>query len=365
MPFFSICVPNFNYQNFLKITLDSVTAQTEPDLEVVVSDNASTDRSVEIVRECQIKDSRISLCINRCNVGFAGNLGKAAAMASGQIMIMLSSDDLMTPSALKTYKRLFEFLGNDAAKSIVNSSISVIDSSGNIIGQQGVDWKLWKGAVQDTELSSILGAPVYSIESKVLLSNSLRLMRVPFYFLSTAYPKILHDAVEGYSQGGLFNPDKRFAWEILARAERAYMIDSPLFQYRVHGHNQAAIQASTGTLKHLVDEYVATFSVNDIVLEHAQVDRHEMSAAFVEQDIVLRGFKRLAEGDRQLARRMVHFGSACYPNLVRRNKKALMLRIALTFGPLGSLAARLAMGPAQRRWEKKVSTNLATGGAGR
>lgn len=361
MAFFSICVPNFNYERYLGLTLQSVLDQTDQDFEILVSDNASTDRSANVARGLAESDQRIQVRINRCNVGFAGNLAKAAAMATGRYMLMLSSDDLMDVDALGVYRSLFEHLGEQASTSIVSSATTIVDSDGVSTGEQHIDWKQWHGAQHEIELSSVLGAPVYSMDAAQLLRNSLSTMRVPFYFLSTCYPKSLHDAVESYSQGGLFNPDKRFAWALLGQASRAYFVDRPLFRYRVHNSNQAALQANSGALKHLVDEYVATFSLENTLLARAGITRDALAAAFIEHDIALRGFKNLAAGNRLLVRRMLDFGDACYPRLMAANRKVLALRLALCAGPLGTMTARTAMTRAQRMWETQMTARKAKG----
>ena len=355
MPYFSICIPNFNYQRYLGLTLDSVLNQSFTDLEVLVSDNASTDGSVALVQDYQQRDARIKLRVNRCNVGFAGNLARASTMASGRFMLMLSSDDLMDDGALAAYRDLFEALGDTAERSIVHSSLTVVDSDGRPTGERRIDWKLWKGAVLNEALSARVGAPVYEIDAATVLRNSLTTMRVPFYFLSTAYSKALHDAMEGYSQGGLFNPDKRFAWALLGHAEKAYLIDKPLFRYRIHAANQTALQASSGALKHLVDEYVASFSLDTKLLDRAKLTRDQFVAAFVEHDVALRAFKLLAEGDRKQARRWLDFGRGCYPEAMAANRKILLMRLLLAAGPLGALAARLALGSATRLWQQRMT----------
>jgi len=352
---FSICIPNFNYEKYLGATLDSVLSQDFHDFEINVSDNASTDGSAALVRSYQARDKRISLHENRCNVGFAGNLSKAAAMAVGRYMVMLSSDDLMNVDALSSYQKLFTQLGNKAAKCVVSSATVVIDSQGEVTGEQRIDWKQWKGAVRDDELSAMLDAPVYSLDASSLLRNSLLTLRVPFYFLSTAYPKTLHDAVESYSQGGVINPDKRFAWALLGHAYKAYFVDKPLFQYRVHDSNQNALQAGSGALKHLVDEYVATFSLPAELLASAGIGQKELVHAFIEHDIALRGFKAFAEGNRVLARRMVAFGEACYPDAMAVNRKVRALKLALLTGPGGSAAAKMLLGPAMKFWLRQQS----------
>ncbi len=95
---FSICIPNYNYERYLGRTIRSVLDQPDADLEILISDNASTDGSVALAHS--FADPRIHIHVNSVNVGFAGNLDRAARMATGQWMIMLSSDDLAPAGAL-------------------------------------------------------------------------------------------------------------------------------------------------------------------------------------------------------------------------------------------------------------------------
>src|SRR4051794_36793463 len=101
----SICIPNYNYERYLGRTIRSVLDQEDPDLEILVSDNASTDRSVEIAS--QFDPGRVRVRINERNFGFAANLDRVASMATGDVLIMLSSDDLMRPGALAAYRTLW------------------------------------------------------------------------------------------------------------------------------------------------------------------------------------------------------------------------------------------------------------------
>ena len=71
----SLCIPNYNYERYLGKTLASALEQPYRDVEVVIADNASTDRSVEIARG--LDDPRVRVKVNRANVGFAGNLDRA------------------------------------------------------------------------------------------------------------------------------------------------------------------------------------------------------------------------------------------------------------------------------------------------
>jgi len=289
MATFSICIPNFNYAKYIGETIQSVTSQSYTSLEVLVADNASTDTSVQVIQNLQHHDSRIKLTINQCNVGFAGNLIKSSMLASGDWMTMLSSDDLMMPDALSDYQKIINFLGVKSENMILSSAIDVIDGESNKTGYMGIDWKLWKGAKKDEELSRLVQADVWIIPAAELLKTSLELFRTPFYFATTTYPKKLYQAVEGYIQGAIINPDKRFAWAILGEATHAIFIEKPLFAYRVHNNNQSAQQASSGALKHITDEYVFSFNLPEYLLKKANLTRDKFVSYFIEQDIALRG----------------------------------------------------------------------------
>ena len=352
MATFSVCIPNFNYARYLDPTISSARQQTFADLEILFSDNASTDASLDVVRRHQAEDPRIQVSVNRCNVGFFGNLDRAARMARGRFMLMLSSDDLMEPRALEVYERVFTALGDGADRTVIGSARHVIDGAGARVDTQSFNRKLWRGAERDAALSERAGGPVWSLEAPRLLANSLRMLRTPYYFVTTAYPRALYDEVEGYSQGGLMNPDKRFAWALLERAERALFVDLPLFRYRVHDANQLSQNRAMSALKHHVDQYTATITVSDAMLERAGMRRDEIVAAFVEQDIGLRGLRALGAGDRATARRILHMGYAAYPWKMGGSRSVLALRALLRMGPVGTGIARMAGRRALERWRR-------------
>ena len=334
---FSVCIPNFNYAQYIGETLDSVLAQ-DADFEVIVADNASTDESVAVVEARD--DPRIRLLRNRWNVGFAGNLDRASRHATGDRMILLSSDDLAEPEALATYARLADALGERSERAIFASAQHVVDGEGTRTGATDLEARLWEGAREDAALSAAVGQRVLRADASMLLRTSLKALRTPFAFATTCYPRGLYEALEGYGGGPLINPDKWFAWRLLSIADEAFFVEAPLFSYRVHANNQGAIQQKSGALKHLMDQYRATFDLEPSVLDAAGLDRDALAAAFIEEDIGLRGLAMVADGNRALARRGLAFGTAAYPALVRRSRSVALLRVALALGPAGSAIAK-------------------------
>jgi glycosyltransferase involved in cell wall biosynthesis len=349
----SVMIPNFNYARYIGETIESVLAQDLPSrspIEIVVCDNASTDDSVKVIGS--YRDPRIRLSVNSCNVGFSSNLERVAAMARGRRMLLLSSDDRMTPGALAAYERLETALGAAADTAVWGCSTAFIDSKGVRTGRRfDPDPKCWRDAREEPELSRAVGHPVRSIPAATLLRRSLELLRSPLPFLTTCYPKGLHDAVGSYAGGRLMNPDKWFLWKVLSAADTVYAIDHPLFEYRVHDGGQGPQELRSGALKHLADEYIATFNLPDEVLKKAGLKREVLAAAFIEQDVALRGLVALSQGRRAMARRGIDFGRAAYPELVRANPKVWALRALLALGPVGTRLAAVLRARVEDQWK--------------
>ena len=337
---FSVAIPNFNYGHYIGQTIESVLAQGRSDVEVHVSDNASTDDSRDVVT--RYSDAGVRLSVNRTNVGFSANLDRAVGPTAGNHVVLLSSDDLMLRDALATYERALSLVA-DADKVVLASSVTVVDANGQVIGRQGPPAPIWSERDHDKELSKALGVTVLSATGSEVLRRSVLSMRSPLPFCSTLYPRRLYDAVEGYGGGRLINPDKWFHWRLVARAQRVVFIDEPLFAYRVHGGNQGAQQTQSGALKHLVDEYVTSMQVLDELAATAGLDQAAVIRAFLRNDVVERGLQAILDGDVSHARRATHFALATYPAAARRYLLLWGLRALLAAGPGAPALARLAV----------------------
>ena len=101
-PRLSICIPTFNRAEFLSATLASIGGQAESDLEIVISDNASTDDTGEVVESFAKAFPRLVYFRHSSNVGADRNYLKAVDLASGEYCWLFGSDDVMLPGAIKT-----------------------------------------------------------------------------------------------------------------------------------------------------------------------------------------------------------------------------------------------------------------------
>jgi len=99
-PKVSIGMPVYNGEKFITEALESILAQSFQDFELIISDNASTDRTQEICLEYVQKDSRISYHRNEKNLGAAPNYNLLFHMAKGEYFKWAACDDKMAPDFL-------------------------------------------------------------------------------------------------------------------------------------------------------------------------------------------------------------------------------------------------------------------------
>lgn len=105
----SVIMPLFNGEKFLRNSIESVLNQKLFDLELIIIDDCSTDRSVSIVNEYINKDKRVKLFRTPYQSG-GPSLGRniGIAHASGRFISFLDSDDMDHPDKLYTAKNIFD-----------------------------------------------------------------------------------------------------------------------------------------------------------------------------------------------------------------------------------------------------------------
>jgi glycosyltransferase involved in cell wall biosynthesis len=91
----------YDGEKYLVEALESVLAQSFEDFELVISDNASTDRTSEICRDYSLKDGRIRYYRNETNLGAAVNYNRVFELSTGSYFKWISHDDLSAPAFLE------------------------------------------------------------------------------------------------------------------------------------------------------------------------------------------------------------------------------------------------------------------------
>ncbi len=99
-PLVSVLLTAYNREQFLASAIESVLGQTYEDFELLIVDDCSTDRTLEIARAYERRDPRVRVVVNERNLGQFGNRNRAAELAQGSLLKYHDSDDLMYPHCL-------------------------------------------------------------------------------------------------------------------------------------------------------------------------------------------------------------------------------------------------------------------------
>ncbi len=129
-PTISVCIPLYNKDGFVAETIRSVLAQTFTDFELVVLDNASTDRSAEIARS--FADPRVTVVSNPATVGPIENFNLVVALSTAPLVKVLCADDLLHPTCLERQVAVME---QDPALAMVTCRQDMVDEHGRVLAR--------------------------------------------------------------------------------------------------------------------------------------------------------------------------------------------------------------------------------------
>ena len=131
-PAVSICLPVYNGENYLAEAVESMLAQTYTDFELIITDNASTDRTEEICRKFADADGRIRYHRNEKNVGGARNQAIAVDLSRGRYVRLSAHDDKMAPTHLEECIAVLE---QHPEVTIVFTGTVVLDEVGAVVSE--------------------------------------------------------------------------------------------------------------------------------------------------------------------------------------------------------------------------------------
>lgn len=124
----SVIIPAYKVEKYIAITVKSVLAQTYNNFEIIIVDDGSPDRSIEICQ--QFKDSRIKI-IRQENRGLPGARNTGIRHAQGEYLALLDSDDIWLPEKLEKHVAHLE---NSPSVGISFSRSAFIDEAGKSLG---------------------------------------------------------------------------------------------------------------------------------------------------------------------------------------------------------------------------------------
>lgn len=219
---FSVVIPSYNHARFINRCINSVLDQSLQDWELIVIDDGSSDNSNEIIADYALQDDRIRH-VKQTNQGAHAAINRGLAMARGDFLTILNSDDEFSSDRFANCLRVF---AAEPDLGLVSSWIDVIDAENNSLGVK-MGWENMEPWPIANKAASFAGTDDYALNA--LMSN----------FVSTTsnmvFRRELYELV-----GGMRNLRFAHDWDFLLRACAAFKcksIPEPLMRYRIHGNN--------------------------------------------------------------------------------------------------------------------------------
>jgi len=130
MPLISVALATYNGARYLRAQIDSVLAQSDVVIEIVVVDDGSSDQTTAILAEYASRDSRLRWQRNERNLGPTATFERAMALCTGEYIAPCDQDDVWAPDKLA---RLHEAIGDS---DLVYCDSEYIDADGNSLGRR-------------------------------------------------------------------------------------------------------------------------------------------------------------------------------------------------------------------------------------
>lgn len=127
-PLVSVCIPVYNSEHTIRQAIECALAQTYQNIEIIIVDNNSTDRTWDIVQS--FSDARMRKYRNETNIGMVPNWNKCIDYASGKYIQFLHGDDVIESNCIEIKTRIAE---SDENISLVFSASHIINENNEIL----------------------------------------------------------------------------------------------------------------------------------------------------------------------------------------------------------------------------------------
>lgn len=126
----SIAMCTYNGERFIKEQLDSILNQSYLNIELIITDDGSTDKTIEILEEYQKKDTRIKVHKNEKKLGFIKNFEKAISLTKGEYIALADQDDVWKKNKIE------RFLEEIKENILIYSDALLIDKNSHSLNKQ-------------------------------------------------------------------------------------------------------------------------------------------------------------------------------------------------------------------------------------
>jgi len=126
----SIAMCTYNGEKYLNEQLDSLLKQTYINLEIIVTDDRSTDRTMEILSSYATRDTRVKVFQNEINLGYVKNFSKAISLCTGDFIALADQDDIWKHTKIEKF---MDEIGDNA---LIYSDAILMDEDGKKLNKQ-------------------------------------------------------------------------------------------------------------------------------------------------------------------------------------------------------------------------------------
>lgn len=240
-PLVSILVPSYNGAAFLREALDSLVAQTYPNVEIILLDDASSDGTPEIAASYA---GKISYVRQPSNLGIYDNVNVGISRARGSLIATYHADDIYLPTIVEAQ---VAYLQAHPEVGAVFCSNIFVDAHGREYGRMSLP--------QDVRGEQPLDYPV--------VLNALLKYKNRFLVCPTAMVRAsVHEDVGAYRQARYRNTADLEMWLRIARRHPIAVLESHLMKYRhFHGNSSQRyhrLRTDPENFFIILDEYLAS-----------------------------------------------------------------------------------------------------------
>lgn len=228
-PLVSVVIPAYNHEQFIGAGIDSVLNQTMSDLELIIVDDGSTDKTAQLIKAYD--DPRISYTWQE-NQDAYNTINRGMGMAQGQYISILNSDDVYTTDRFEKCLQHIEKTGAE----VVFSDVIPIDDEGRPLTEPEFGWNLWHQKNRN----------YYFQHNRDEYTGFLN----GNYMVTTSNLFMTHQAVQKTGQFTslryLHDYDYIFRLMLACPGKVSYLHDAQLLYYRIHSSNTLSEAAITG-----------------------------------------------------------------------------------------------------------------------
>ena len=127
----SVCMATYNGEKYIKEQLDSILIQLSDSDEVIVSDDGSSDKTIEIIE--RLNDSRIKIILNKGEKGYTKNFENALKNSDGDIIFLSDQDDVWEKNKVK------DMVKELSSYDLVISNAEIVDKDLKLINKSHFD----------------------------------------------------------------------------------------------------------------------------------------------------------------------------------------------------------------------------------